>query len=67
MPNISLTEFIDFVLKVGTAKVAKVQAVKNQAPYSPATDHWRQLRKHFGEFHEGLAGALSFQGTGASA
>lgn len=66
MPSISLTEFIDFVLKVGTAKVTKVKAIKKQPPYSPATDHWRQLRNHVVDFHEGTAPGLSFAATGAN-
>lgn len=66
MPVISLTEFIDFVLKVGMAKVTKVSAVKDKAPYSVMKDHYLQLRRHFGDFHEGKVPELSFEGTGAN-
>lgn len=65
MPSISLTEFVDFILKVGTTKVTKVSDIKKKPPYNPATDHWRQLRLHFCSFLEGSAPKLSFAATGA--
>lgn len=52
MPDISLTDFVDFVIKMGTPKLTKVKAVKNREEYEPAKDYWRQLRKGLQSFHK---------------
>lgn len=50
--QISLTDFIDFVSKVGTTKFTKVKEVKNREPYHPAFDFWKPLREKIIEIHE---------------
>ena len=52
MPKISLTDFVDFVVKSGTPKLTKVRQLKNRGEYSPATDFWRPLRKAIIDFHK---------------
>ena len=66
MPQISLTDFTDFVLRVGTTKITKVNEVKQRPPYDPKTDHWKRLRDLICSFHEGKCPSLTFEGTGAS-
>ena len=51
MPDISLTDFVDFVIKSGTPKLTKVRAIKNRPEYEPAIDYWRQLREGIKDFH----------------
>jgi hypothetical protein len=65
MPSISLTDFTDYVLRVGTQKVTKVIEIYKRPEYDPATDYWRRLRSLISEFHEGNADQLSFAATGA--
>jgi hypothetical protein len=43
--EISLTDFIDFVCKTGSAKMTKVKEVKHRAIYSPAFDFYKPLRE----------------------
>jgi len=51
MPDISLTDFVDFVIKSGTPKLTKVREVKNRPEYEPALDYWKQLREGIRDFH----------------
>lgn len=51
MPEISLTDFVDFVIKSGTPKLTKVRAIKNRPDYEPAIDFWKQLREGLQAFH----------------
>ena len=51
MPEISLTDFVDFVIKAGTPKLTKVREVKNRKPYEPAFDFWKRLREGIADFH----------------
>lgn len=51
MPDISLTDFVDFVIKSGTPKLTKVRSIKNRGDYEPAMDFWRQLREGIKNFH----------------
>ena len=44
MPEISLTDFVDFVVKSGTPKLTKVRQVKDRVQYDPAMDFWKPLR-----------------------
>lgn len=44
MPRISLTDFVDIVMKSGTPKANKIREVKNRAAYDPATDYYKQCR-----------------------
>ena len=51
MPEISLTDFVDFVAKSGTPRLTHVRKIKGRGEYSPAEDFWRRLRKDVIEFH----------------
>ena len=51
MPDISLTDFVDFVIKSGTPKLTKVREIKNRPDYDPAWDYWKQLREGIQHFH----------------
>ena len=51
MPEISLTDFVDFVVKVGSPKLTKVREIKNRGEYSPALDFWKRLREGIIGFH----------------
>lgn len=52
MIKISLTDFVDFVSKVGTTKFTQVKTVKHREPYHPAHDFWKFLRDGIIELHE---------------
>jgi len=43
--DISLTDFVDFVCKAGSAKLNFVKMIKNRKPYSPVTDFYKALRE----------------------
>jgi hypothetical protein len=43
--DISLTDFVDFTLKAGPAKVTKVREIKHRDDYEPAVDFWKPLRE----------------------
>lgn len=49
--NVSMSEFVDFHVLTGSARVAKVRALKNRGEYDPAMDFWRPLRKGIAAFH----------------
>jgi hypothetical protein len=51
-PKMSLTEFIDVVLKTGTTKITKIRQIKNKPEYEPATDFYRSLRMYVIDFHQ---------------
>ena len=51
MPEISLTDFVDFVIKSGTPKLTKVRSIKNRGKYNPAFDFWRRMRGGIQEWH----------------
>ncbi|SHE43447.1 hypothetical protein [Chryseobacterium takakiae] len=50
--QISLTDFIDYVSKIGTTKFTKVKEIKNRDPYHPAFDFWKPLREKIVEIHK---------------
>lgn len=50
--QISLTDFIEFVSKVGTTKFTKVKEIKKRPPYHPAFDFWKLLREKIVEVHK---------------
>jgi hypothetical protein len=50
--EISLTDFVDFVCKAGSAKLTKVKVIKNRDPYSPATDFYKALREGIIKNHQ---------------
>ena len=56
MPEISLTDFVDFVIKAGSPKLTKVRELLNRGEYSPALDFWKALREHIPQTHKGQVG-----------
>jgi len=50
--EISLTDFVDFVCKAGSAKLTQVKKLKNREAYSPATDFYKGLREGLIENHQ---------------
>jgi hypothetical protein len=52
MANISLTDFIEYVTKVGGTKFTKVKQIKGREDYHPAKDFWKPLREGIVEFHK---------------
>lgn len=52
MPEISLTDFVDYVAKSGGPRLTHVKALKKRGQYDPAQDFWRGLRKAIIEYHE---------------
>ena len=55
MPEISLTDFVDFVIKAGSPKLTLVRHLFNRGEYSPAFDYWKQLREHIAQIDGGVA------------
>jgi hypothetical protein len=51
MPDISLTDFVDFVISAGTPRLTKVQQIKSRPEYSPAFDFWKPLREALRDYH----------------
>jgi hypothetical protein len=51
MVQISMTDFVDFVISSGSPKLTKVRQVKGRGDYDPATDFWRPLRDGLVAFH----------------
>ena len=65
MPDISITDFTDFVMRTGAPKITKVVEIFKRGGYVPSHDFWKPLRDHICEFHEGLSSQLAFGLTGA--
>ncbi len=65
MPEISIIDFTDFVLRSGQPKITKVTEIFKRGAYLPSHDFWKPLRDHVCEFHEGVSDRLSFGLTGA--
>lgn len=51
MDNVSLTYFLDFVLKAGTPKVTVVEEFKDRDKYDPRTDFYKPLREKLVAVH----------------
>lgn len=51
MINISLTDFVDFVVSSGAPKMTKVKEIKARGDYHPAFDFWKTLRDAIVDFH----------------
>jgi len=49
---ISLTDFVDFVLKTGKPKLTKVKEIKKRDKYNPARDYWKKLRDGIKLYHK---------------
>jgi hypothetical protein len=52
MPDISLTDFVEFVNKIGSPRLTKVKEIKTRPEYSPAVDFWKPLREAIRDFHK---------------
>jgi len=52
MINISLTDFIDYVSKVGTSKYTIVNQIHSREAYQPAFDFWKPLRDGIIDLHK---------------
>jgi hypothetical protein len=52
MPDVSLTDFVDFVNKTGPPRLTKVKEIKTRPEYSPAVDFWKPLREAIRDFHK---------------
>ena len=59
--EISLTDFIDFVCKTGSAKMTKVKEVKHRDAYSPAFDFYKPLREGIIAIHQKDSGKKELQ------
>lgn len=53
MPTISLTDFVDFVIKTGPAKLTKVKQLVGRGDYDPRFDFWKGLRDGIQDSHQG--------------
>ncbi|MCB9763072.1 MAG: hypothetical protein H6739_24945 [Alphaproteobacteria bacterium] len=53
MPEISLTDFVDFVTRSGSPKLTKVRQIRNREEYDPIRDFWKELREGLVRFHAG--------------
>lgn len=51
MPQISLTDFVDYTASSGSPKLTKVKTVKDRGEYNPAFDFWRRFREGIVEHH----------------
>lgn len=51
MINISLTDFVDFVVSSGAPKLTKVKEIKKRGEYHPGIDFWKTCRDAIVEFH----------------
>lgn len=49
--QISLTDFVDFVIKNGMPRLTKVREIKDRDDYHPYKDFWRQVRDGISEMH----------------
>jgi len=52
MLEISLTDFVDFVISSGTPRVTKVRDLKYRPAYDPRFDFWKPLREAIEDFHK---------------
>ena len=55
--QVTLTEFMNFVLKSGSAKHTIVKQAKKRhedvnSPYTPGSDYWYYLRRQISEYHK---------------
>ncbi|MCB9742518.1 MAG: hypothetical protein H6740_07965 [Alphaproteobacteria bacterium] len=51
MPEISLTDFVDFVTRNGTPRLTKVRQIRRRGDYQPIHDFWRDMRGALVEHH----------------
>lgn len=51
MPEISLTDFVDFVSISGSARLTRVRDILDRGEYDPIRDFWRELRNGLVAWH----------------
>jgi hypothetical protein len=52
MPDISLTDFVDFAISTPHTQLTKVRQICSRGSYDPRFDFWKTLREGVREFHE---------------
>ena len=55
MPEISLTDWVDFVITAGPPQFTKVKELAARGEYDPRFDFWRPLREGLQNHHQGKA------------
>ena len=53
MPEISLTDWVDFVISAGPARFRKVKELAARDDYDPRFDFWKPLREGLRNHHQG--------------
>ena len=51
MPRLSLTDFVDIVVRLGSSKANKVAAIKHRPAYDPAHDFYKTIRDALADIH----------------
>lgn len=52
MPDISLTDFVDFAIKTPASQFTKVRQIYSRGSYEPKFDFWKALREGIQDVHE---------------
>jgi hypothetical protein len=52
MPDISLTDFVDFAITTPPSQLTKVRQLCSRGVYDPRFDFWKTLREGMQEFHQ---------------
>lgn len=60
MPEVSLTDFVDFASKSGTSRMTAVRTIKQRPEYHPKRDYYRELREFLQDLHQGNASPDDF-------
>lgn len=60
MPEVSLTDFVDFASKSGTSRMTAVRTIKQRPEYHPKRDYYKELREFIQEMHQGNVSADDF-------
>ena len=55
MPEISLTDWVDFVITAGPPQFTKVKELAGRGEYDPRFDFWKPLREGLQNYHQGRA------------
>ena len=58
--EISLTDFVEFTLKTGSARLTKVKQIKERPQYHPSYDYWKILRDKIIDYHQTNEAKISF-------
>jgi hypothetical protein len=53
MPEISLTDWVDFVITAGPPQFTKVKELAARGEYDPRFDFWKPLREGLQSHHQG--------------